>query len=166
MKRLLRDPNRGAGGRVSRIGEPQALVLWATVVVLVVSAACQVGIAGTSTPESTVEVMHWTSSHLFRDGLLPDMAVEFNEAGHKTRAGNRIVVHIHNVPSQLQGDYLISRVEDGQGLDLVEESTGYVLPGYGDPTIVTPSSAHWLVRVNFELKRRSHLRRLLRVERT
>jgi Ca-activated chloride channel family protein len=127
-------------------------LLWATMVVLVVSAACQVGIEGTSTPESTVEVMHWTSSHLFRDGLLPDMAVEFNAAGHKTSAGNRIVIIIHNVPSQLQGDYLISRVEEGQGLDLVEESSGYVLPGHGDPIIVTPSSAHWLVRVNFELK--------------
>lgn len=34
-------------------------------------------------PEPTVEVDHWTNGHLLRDGLLPDMAIKFNEAGHK-----------------------------------------------------------------------------------
>ena len=63
------------------------------------------------------------------------------------------MVKVHNVPSQLQGDWLIARVKTGIGIDLVRESGTYVLPDYGEPTIVTPSSAHWLVTVNYELDR-------------
>jgi Ca-activated chloride channel family protein len=111
-------------------------------------------------PEPTVEVMHWTSSHLQREGetpegerlrLLPPMAAEFNQAGYRTRSGKRIVVKVHNVPSSLQSEYLISQVNTGRGIDLTGITDGYVVPGYGDPTIVTPSSAHWLVNVNYHV---------------
>ncbi len=54
--------------------------------------------------EPTVEVEHWATGHLMREGenirLLPVMAEQFNRAGHRTQAGTRIVVKVHNVPSE------------------------------------------------------------------
>ena len=108
-------------------------------------------------PEPTVEVEHWSTGHLMREGenirLLPVMAEQFNRAGHRTNSGTRIVIKVHNVPSELIAEYLIPRVNNGRGIDLTEISGGYVKPGYSDPTIVTPSSAHWLVTVNHEVRR-------------
>ena len=108
-------------------------------------------------PASPVVVVHWATSHLMREGegihLLPVMADEFNMAGHTTQSGRPILVEIHNVPSQLIADYLIPRVNTGKRIDLTELTGGYVKPGYGDPSIVTPSSAHWLVTVNHEVGR-------------
>ena len=51
-------------------------------------------------PEPTVQVVHWTTGHLTRDGLLKDMAKEFNEEGHKI-SGKRIVVEVYDAPSEL-----------------------------------------------------------------
>ena len=81
------------------------------------------------------------------------MAAEFNQAGHRTQSGRRIVIKVHNVPSELQAEYLVSRVKTGRGPDLVKLTNGYVAPGYSDPTLVTPSSAHWLVGVNHAVGR-------------
>ena len=108
-------------------------------------------------PEPTVEVEHWATGHLMREGedlrLLPVMAEQFNDAGHRNQAGTRIVVKIHNVPSQLIGEYLVARVKSGRRIDLTGLTDGYVKPGYSDPTVVTPSSAHWLVTVNHQVER-------------
>ena len=105
--------------------------------------------------EPTVEVEHWATGHLMREGenirLLPVMAEEFNQAGHRTQAGTRIVVKVHNVPSELIAEYLAPRVMSGRRIDLTGLTGGYVKPGYSDPTVVTPSSAHWLVTVNHEV---------------
>ena len=123
------------------------------------------GLAGTfagwalwpTAPEPTVEVQHWSTGHLMREGeeirLLPVMAEEFNRAEHRTESGTRIVVKVHNVPSELIAEYLVPRVNSGRRIDLTGLSDGYVKPGYLDPTIVTPSSAHWLVSVNHEVSR-------------
>ena len=106
-------------------------------------------------PEPTVEVEHWATGHLMREGenirLLPVMAEQFNRAGHRTKAGTRIVVKVHNVPSELIAEYLVPRVNNGRRIDLTRLSDGYVKPGYSDPAVVTPSSAHWLVTVNHEV---------------
>jgi Ca-activated chloride channel family protein len=104
-------------------------------------------------PPPTVVVEHWTTGHLVRDGLLMKMAEVFNEAGHRNSAGKLIQIKVHNVPSGLQAEYLTPRALYGQGIDLVGASNGYVKPGYTDPTIVTPSSAHWLTLVNHEVGR-------------
>ena len=93
-----------------------------------------------------VVVVHWATGHLVREGedlrLLPVMAEEFNKAGHNTESGKKIVVEVHNVPSELQADYLVDRVKSGRRLDLHEITDGYVDEKTSDtnPAIVTPSS--------------------------
>ena len=135
------------------IGSPRALRLLAVALaLLVVGTACTVGI-GPRPTGPTVVVQHWTTGHLTRNGLLPEMAHQFNQENHRMPDGTRIVVQVHDVPSQLQGDWLIARERTGFGIDLVLRSGGYVLPGYLDSAIVTPSSAHWLVDVNFVVER-------------
>ena len=57
--------------------------------------------------EPTVTVSHWTTGHLTRDGLLVEMAKNFNKEGHRTASGEKIVVQVYNVPSELIGKYLI-----------------------------------------------------------
>jgi Ca-activated chloride channel family protein len=42
-------------------------------------------------------------------------------------------------------------VKSGRRINLIDLSGGYVKPGYADPTIVTPSDAHWMVSVNHEV---------------
>ncbi len=110
-----------------------------------------------SEPEPTVEVWHWSTGHLMREGdgikLLPVMAAGFNKGEHRTESGTLIEVKVHNVPSELIAKYLVPRVKSGRRIDLGKLSDGYVKTGYSDPTIVTPSSAHWLVSVNYEVGR-------------
>ena len=114
-----------------------------------------VGIGG----GETLVVSHWASGHLTRQGedlrLLPVMAEQFNKAGHRTESDKRIVVEVHNVPSELQAEYLVTRVTSGMRIDLHRITDGYVdqSTSDSDPTIVTPSSAHWLVSVNHEVGR-------------
>ncbi len=86
----------------------------------------------------TVEVVHWSNGHLMRPGLMQDMAIKFNEAGHRTQSGKRIEVNVFNHGSAEQAEDLASRVT--QGIPIRRD-----VP---DPTVVTPSSADWLVRVN------------------
>jgi Ca-activated chloride channel family protein len=102
-------------------------------------------------PEPTVVVAHWTTGHLTRDGLLKEMAQQFNDAVHRTGSGEKIVIEVYDAPSELQGEYLIELLKFGTRRDLHKETNGYVEKDIPDPTIVTPSSAHWLVKVNYEV---------------
>lgn len=100
-----------------------------------------------------VEIVHWSTGHLTRDGLLPEMAEQFNKENHKTPDGDRIRVKVFDAPSELQAAYLVPRVKFGTRLDLNEITNGYVDENILDPTILTPSSAHWLVSANYDLGR-------------
>ena len=83
-------------------------------------------------------IVHWTTGHLMRKGLLPEMAVEFNQAAHRTDTGKRIEIKVFYYGSSEQAEDLLSRVTRGVPVDRNRP----------DPTIVTPSAAHWLVPVN------------------
>ncbi len=142
---------RGVSAMFEATTRERMLSLIATIWVLGIGGFFLVGLLRPPPPEPTVVVEHWATGHLFRDGLLREMADEFNDEEHRMPDGTRIVIKVWNVPSQLQGDYLIERIRDGVAIDLEGITDGYVLPNYSDPTIVTPSSAHWLVDVNYEL---------------
>lgn len=86
----------------------------------------------------TVTVVHWSNGHLMRPGLMKEMAAQFNQEVHRMRSGKRIQVQVINHGSAEQSDDLLSRVS--RGLPLERQ--------FPDPTIVTPSSADWLTRVN------------------
>ena len=128
------------------------LPLVVTVLVFFTIGSVAVRVLWPAPPEPTVEVVHWATGHLFRDDLLPNMAAEFNQRGHRSESGKRIVVKVVNDPSSLQAEDLLSRVTGGGRLEAV------CCPAsdtpHPDPTIVTPSSAHWLVRVNHEARRK------------
>ena len=81
------------------------------------------------------------------------MAERFNESSHRIASGKRIVVEVYDAPSELQGKYLSELLRFGTRLDLNKITNGYVVKNIPDPTIVTPSSAHWLVTVNHEVDR-------------
>ena len=102
-------------------------------------------------PLAPVVVTHWVSSHLMREGLLPQMAEEFNQACYKTRSGRPVVVDVYDVPPSLQAEYLAARTTSGKRIDLPSMSGIPIDPNIPDPTIVTPSSAHWFVKVNHEV---------------
>ena len=104
-------------------------------------------------PEPTVVVAHWTTGHLTRDGLLKEMAEEFNKTGYRISSGTRINVEVYDAPSELQGKYLSELLNFGTRLDLNKITNDYVVKNIPDPTIVTPSSAHWLVTTNYEVGR-------------
>ena len=86
----------------------------------------------------SVTVVHWTNSHLTGDGLLPDMAEQFNEAGYKTQSGKRIEVEVYRTGSASGAEDLLSRVVHGRRIN----------PELPDPIIFTPHVDHWLVQVN------------------
>ena len=140
----MKDYNLSSEGLVS-------LVI--TAVVFFTIAAVGVRIFWPPPPEPTVVVAHWTTGHLTRDGLLKDMAEEFNKAGRRIGSGTRIVVEVYDAPSELQGKYLSELLKNGMRLDLSKITNGYVVKDIPDPTIVTPSSAHWLVTVNYDVGR-------------
>jgi Ca-activated chloride channel homolog len=89
-------------------------------------------------PVPTVTVVHWTNGHLMRTGLMKEMSAQFNKEVHRTQSGKRIKIEIINHGSAEQSDDLISRIAH----DIPLNSAVH------DPTIVTPSSADWLVRAN------------------
>lgn len=107
-----------------------------------VLALALVGLLVQANDEPTVRIVHWTNGHLLRDDsglrLLRQMAQEFNDAGHRTSDGTRIEVDVRYAGSAEQAAELLSRGLHGVALDRD-------LP---DPTLVTPSAAHWLVPVN------------------
>jgi Ca-activated chloride channel family protein len=90
-----------------------------------------------------VSVVHWTTGHLMRQGLLPEMAAAFNKAVHRTDSGQRIEVKVVDCGSWEQAEDLLSRVTRGVPVDRNRPN----------PTIVTPSAAHWLVPVNHAVGR-------------
>ena len=83
--------------------------LLTTILLLVIVAATIGGIVFkiVGTEGEAVVVVHWTTGHLTRDGLLKDMAKEFNKAGHRTGSGAKIVVEDEDgteVASVVSGD--------------------------------------------------------------
>jgi Ca-activated chloride channel homolog len=89
-----------------------------------------------------VEVVQWGNGHVMWPQLMPGMAKKFNEASYKTKSGKTIFVKVENVGSAEQSDDLISRINTGRPFN----------SALSDPTVVTPSSADWLVRANFQTK--------------
>ena len=61
--------------------------------------------------EPLVIVTHWSNSHPMRDGLLPEMATEFNDADHETRPAGRSRSTWSLCDSSVQVDDLVSRVK-------------------------------------------------------
>lgn len=106
--------------------------------VLVLAVGVGFAVRGIGRGGETVEVIHWSNGHLMRTGLMKEMAAQFNQEGHRTKSGRRINVQVFNHGSAEQSDDLASRV--ARGVPLERE--------FPDPTIVTPSSADWLVRAN------------------
>jgi Ca-activated chloride channel family protein len=119
------------------------VVILATVGVFTLRLGWKGGEPGSTEPgkpaAGTVEVVHWSNGHLMRPGLMKEMAAAFNNADYRTGAGNRIEVKVYNHGSAEQADDLLSRVTRGMPIER----------DFPNPTIVTPSSADWLVRVNY-----------------
>ena len=90
-------------------------------------------------PGGVVQVVQWSNGHLMRPGLMKEMADQFNKANYRTQSGKRIEVKVYNHGSAEQADDLLSRVTRGIPTER----------DFPDPTVVTPSSADWLVRVNY-----------------
>jgi Ca-activated chloride channel family protein len=97
-------------------------------------------------PPPPVVVDHWATGHLFFDDGLEVMAARFNDLGHRTPEGNRIEVRVHNNPSSEQTEDLLARMRDGEPLP--RECCGDGPDPHVDPTIITPSSAHWVIPLN------------------
>jgi Ca-activated chloride channel family protein len=93
---------------------------------------------GTSVSNETVTVVHWINGHLMRPGLMKEMSAQFNQEIHRTKSGKKIQVEVYNHGSAEQSDDLAARVTKGAPTERK----------FPDPTIVTPSSADWLVRAN------------------
>ena len=120
------------------------------VLVLVIAGAITLRVGGrgpgpgpgpstTPPPGGVVEVVQWSNGHLMRPGLMKEMAAQFNQGNYRTQSGKRIEVKVYNHGSAEQADDLLSRVTRGMPTER----------DFPNPTVVTPSSADWLVRVNF-----------------
>ena len=97
-----------------------------------------------------IVVTHWSNSHPMREGLLPEMAAEFNSADHKTASGHPIEIVVISCDSSVQADDLVLRVN---GAGRTEEAAGTTRVRATDPTVVTPQSGDWLVDVNHRAQR-------------
>ena len=142
----IRSPRGGLSMSDFNLTRDRMVSLVVTLLVVFLATSGLVRVFWPAPPEPTVNVVHWATGHLFREGLLPEMAAEFNKAGHKVKSGTRITVEVVNDPSSLQAEDLLSRVTTGVRQEAVccpAQSTPHA-----DPTIVTPSAAHWLVPVN------------------
>jgi Ca-activated chloride channel family protein len=95
-------------------------------------------------------ITHWSNSHPLREGVLSDMAEEFNDADHETPSGQPIEVRVVSCDSAVQAADLVARV-GGSGPALKACKDGD-RPA-ADPTIVTPQSSDWLVDVNHQAGR-------------
>lgn len=137
----------------SNLSQNRLLSLVVTIVIFSLLAAIPIRIFWPEPPEPTVTVAHWATGHLTREGLLKEMAVEFNNAGHRTESGTRIKVEVYDAPSELQGKYVSELIVHGTRRNLHKETNGYMVENVPDPTMVTPSSAHWLVTLNHEVGR-------------
>ncbi|MBT3271930.1 MAG: VWA domain-containing protein [Spirochaetales bacterium] len=97
---------------------------------------------------NSVFVVHWTNGHLLRTGsglrLLTQMAEEFNKDRRKTDSGKRIKVEVVYYGSWEQAVDLLARATGKSPVDKDRPN----------PTIVTPSAAHWLIPVNHQAGRK------------
>jgi Ca-activated chloride channel homolog len=108
------------------------------IIILIAAIGTSFAVRGCGVIGETVTIVHWTNGHIMRPGLMTEMSAQFNKETHRTKSGKRIQVQIYNHGSAEQSDDLTSRVLRGIPLDRNAQ----------DPTIVTPSSADWLVRAN------------------
>lgn len=109
------------------------IVLLLIITLVIGSTSCETKISN-----ETINVVHWINGHLMRPGLMVEMSAQFNQEIHRTKSGNKIQVEVYNHGSAEQSDDLTSRVAKGVPTERA----------FPDPTIVTPSSADWLVRAN------------------
>jgi Ca-activated chloride channel homolog len=99
-----------------------------------------------ATNEEAIVVVHWSNSHPMREGLMPAMAEEFNDADHETAAGQPIEVVVVQCDSRNQSDDLVDRITKAVGTS--EDGCKADGERAADPTIVTPQSSDWLIDVN------------------
>lgn len=91
-------------------------------------------------------IVHWSNSHLTRDGLLPQMADRFNDDDHETSAGVPVRVEIVSCDSATQAADLVARIQGaGRAERGCKNENG---DRANDPTVVTPQSRDWLVEAN------------------
>ena len=131
--RRARTGRRGAQQPMKRI----TLVIGILVIALVGAFALRDAV--TDHPDPLV-IVHWSNSHPMREGLLPQMAEQFNEAGHKTSSGRPIEIKLVSCDSAVQAEDLVSRVNGSGAAEKRCEGS--------NPTIITPQATDWLVDVN------------------
>ena len=96
-------------------------------------------------------IVHWANSHPMREGLLPEMAEEFNEEDHETADGRPIKVVVISCDSSDQAADLVGAGR--RATPPKRECQASRTTPRRDPTIVTPQSDDWLVDVNNERRR-------------
>ena len=121
-------------------------------VVVGVLVVALVGVARRSRRRSTsrdpLVIVHWANSHPMREGLLPEMAEQFNDEDHETADGR---------PDRDRGRH-VRLVRPGGGprracrraTPPMHECQDDSDEPADDPTIVTPQSDDWLVDVNHQ----------------
>ena len=137
---------------LSRSNHTRNALLAAIAVIWLAAVASVFAFTGGSGREPLV-VNHWVSSHLMRADLLPQMAARFNQAGHRTQSGKLMEVQVYDVPPSVQAEFLTVLLRDEIRIPPCEMSEIPIDCDVSDPTIVTPSSAHWFVTVNHEVGR-------------
>jgi len=135
----------------SNLTRERLVSLVVTALVFFTVSAVVVRILWPAPPEPRVVVTHWVTGHLYFGPDLPGMAATYNEAGHRLPSGERIEVQIYNAPSSEGARDLLSRVTGG---GQVSQDLGGNKRHLPDPTIITPSGAHWLVTVNHKAGRK------------
>src|SRR4051794_27932442 len=117
----------------------------AVVLVVALVGAVLVRVTVIKEPNELV-IVQWANSHPMREGLLPEMASQFNDGDHQTSSGHRIKVVVLSCDSAVQADDLVSRVNVGAPAEHgCKDRDGEQAP---NPTIVTPQSSDWLGDVN------------------
>ena len=113
--------------------------------VLVVALFAAVAARASIDEPDPVVIVHWANSHPMREGLLPEMAEEFNKEDHETADGRPIEVVMISCDSSDQAADLAERVGGPAAEAQCHGESDGPAP---DPTIVTPQSDDWLVDVN------------------
>ncbi len=97
----LLQESQGRSGPMKRI----TLVVGVLVVALVGTFTLR---AAVETHEDPLVIVHWSNSHPMRDGLLPQMAEQFNDAHHETSSGRPIEIKLVACDSALLAEDLVS----------------------------------------------------------
>ena len=113
--------------------------------VLVVALFAAVAARASIDEPDPVVIVHWANSHPMREGLLPEMAEEFNKEDHKTADGRPIKVVMIACDSSDQAADLVERVGGPSSEADCHSDSGDSAP---DPTIITPQADDWLLDVN------------------